>query len=212
MKVVVRSRQIVAIVARGVPSGERTMEALLTEMLARSDPDEIASLLVISARKANRGAADVHKAFPSIVRALVLSCYEKAKHAIASKSSASIVLASRRAHRGEIAAGGQMVRFALTAKATTRRSRAYVSGTESGTDADPDKEPPLCCARYRVCNVPNGGPLRAEWVCYECSTRGAYSLLCSSCADVHRVCDWTHEHETLHISEWPVALLDRPFR
>ena len=235
MRVVVRTygcgKEVVSIVAprRAVPSGETTIEALLSELLACS-PAVIARLIVIAARNTKLGAAEVQTAFPPSVRAVVSALHEKARLVIASKSAASIILESRRAFKEAIADGEPMVEFkdhtrpsfiaSTTARRPTpkkRKSRSSKSESESGTDSPSDTEsrsgdePPECCARVRVCKVAHGGPLRAEWVCYECSTKVAYSLLCGPCAEVHRTCDHTHEHETIHISQWPDRLLCRLF-
>jgi hypothetical protein len=235
MRVVVRTyergKEVVSIVApgRAVPSGERTIEALLKGLLACS-PDVVARLIVIAARNTKLGAAEVQAAFPHGVRAIVIACYEKAKPVIASKSAASIILESRRAYNEAIATEEPIVEFkdharhSLVASTTARRptqkkrkSRSSRSESESATDSPSDaesrsgEEPPECCARVRVCKVAHGGPLRAEWVCYECSTKVAYSLLCGPCAEVHSTCDRTHEHETVHISQWPDRLLSRLF-
>jgi hypothetical protein len=45
-------------------------------------------------------------------------------------------------------------------------------------------------------------PRAAEWLCYECSTKNGYALMCDECVKVHASWDLTREHVPIHVSDW----------
>ena len=83
--------------------------------------------------------------------------------------------------------------------------RKALSPSDEETEDDEDREY-TCRARVRVCRFSaenkTNEPRAAEWLCYECSTKNGYALMCDECVKVHASWDWTREHVPIHVSDW----------
>jgi hypothetical protein len=225
LKVFVRTiddkKSVVAIVAPEGAAPERTMESLLTTLLASREENwarvTLAMLVVIAARNTGNGTQYhmVHESFPVRARSLVREAYECAKYTIVNSSRDSIILGSRNAVRKSKRA---LVTYADPTTSLKKRAmkrprkqcaaQAAHAKRPAGSDSDStdsdstdsdstDSESTdsgLCCARVRVCRE----PAEAEWICHECP-RG--KLMCAECVKVHAVWEKTRAHVPVALSK-----------
>ena len=84
-------------------------------------------------------------------------------------------------------------------------SKRKISLSDEDTEDDEGREY-TCCARVRVCRFSaenkTNEPRAAEWLCYECSTKNGYALMCDECVKVHAAWDMTREHVPIRVSDW----------
>lgn len=83
--------------------------------------------------------------------------------------------------------------------------RKALSPSDEETEDDEDRAY-TCRARVRVCRFSaenkTNEPRAAEWLCYECSTKNGYALMCDECVKVHASWDLTREHVPIRVSDW----------
>jgi hypothetical protein len=230
LKVFVRTidekKSVVAIVAPEGAAPERTMESLLTTLLASREENwarvTLAMLVVIAARNTGNGTQYhmVHESFPVRARSLVREAYECAKYTIVNSSRDSIILGSRNAVRKSTRA---LVTYADPTTSLKKRAmkrprkqcaaqaaqaaQAAHAKRPAGSDSDSTDSDSTDSDSTDSESTDSGlccarvrvcrEPAEAEWICHECPR---CKLMCAECVKVHAAWEKTRAHVPVALS------------